>query len=161
MSINHRFIAFIFLFLSGILIFWFGRLSVQYQLKKQVPPIEFVEEINPKIPLVEIMKLEGKILKGKINKSEIRITNGRTTAVPDQDNNFELKLDDENIVAEQKMPKVVDEGVPSWAKFVASKRGKYFYVIDEKSLKKLKKENHRYFSTEEAAMRAGYQKRTR
>jgi hypothetical protein len=159
MQINVRIINIILLASAGVLLFWFGRLSLQYELAKQVPPIRVVPEINQKVPLVEITAIENAMLKGNVNKNGIRIKAGDAVAVLEEDLTFQLDIRSLGFTA-RKQPEDPAK-VPEWAKFVASKRGKYFYVLDSRSAKNLSVENRVFFATEEEAKKAGYEKRER
>jgi len=159
MNINaqhHRAILFA---LTAVLIFWAGRLSIQYQIHASLPPVQLVPEINEKIPMVEITDIQqGKIF-GLVNKPEIRLKSGDAFAVPDANQEFILDIQHLGFLGE-KVPVVIHQ-VPEWARFVASKSGKYFYELDEPSAKNLSVENRVYFASEEEGMKAGFAKRSR
>jgi len=159
MPVKAQYHTYIVLFLAACLIFWFGRLSVQYQLKIQAAPVQTVSEINPKIPLVEIKDIKNAKVIGTVNQSEIRIKSGERIAVPDQENNFTLDVQHLGYLG-QKVP-VIEVSIPEWANYVASKNGKYFYELDDKSAKNLSIPNRVYFATVEDASEAGYQQRLR
>lgn len=156
---RHTFRQLITLFLSLVFSFWFGRLSVQYQIQGDLPPLQTVSEINPKIPLVTIEEIRGGKLLGNVNRSEMRIVSNGKVAVPDEDLHFELDLQHLGFLGERRQ--VIVHHVPEWAHFVASKNGKYFYEVNEKSGKNLSVPTRLYFATEEAAEKAGYVKRIR
>lgn len=143
----------------AILIFWFGRLSLQYQINKNVPPVQPVAEINQKIPMVEITGIQNGKVFGTVNKPEMRVKSGNSVAVPDAENQFQLDIQHLGFVGDRRP--VVVHHIPEWALFVASKNGKYFYEFDEGSAKNLSVENRVYFATEADALKAGYAKRQR
>lgn len=159
MQINARIINVILLSSTGVLLFWAGRLSLQYQLSKQLPPIRVIPEINPKVPVVEIQEIKDATISGKVNTEKIRFKAGDSVAVPGEDKTFQLDIRPLGFVA-KKQPEDPAK-IPEWAKFVASKRGKYFYALDSRSAKNLSVQNRVFFATEEEAMNAGYEKRER
>lgn len=159
MKINARHHTLVLLVLSAGLIFWFGRLSAQYQMHRAAPPLQSVGDINPKIPMVEITDIRDAQILGSVNKPEIRIKSGEQVAVPDEDLQFSLGIEHLGYIG-PKRP-VVQVTIPEWANFVASKNGKYFYDIDEQAAKQLSPENYVFFKSEEEAMKAGYSKRTK
>ncbi|MDF2378996.1 MAG: hypothetical protein P1V18_02105 [Candidatus Gracilibacteria bacterium] len=137
----------------AVLLVWFGRLSVQFELHSQLPPLQMIEEVNQKIPQVVIQDIqEGRVI-GSVNNSEIRIVSGEQVAVPEDDLSFLLNIEHLGYIGPKRQ--IITKEVPEWARFVASKNGKYFYEIDEKSLKKLSVANQIYFATEEDAVAAG------
>ena len=139
------------------LTFWFGRLSVQYQMHRNLPPMQIVEELNPKVPMIHITEISGAKIIGTVNKSEIRIASGDEVAVPFADLSFELDIQHLGFVGPRRP--IIKHKIPEGARFVASKKGKYFYELDEKSAKRLSPANRKYFETEEEARKAGYKKR--
>lgn len=153
MKINARHYQILFTIGLSVLIFWFGRLSVQYQLHKNLPPIQITDEENPKIPQVIIQDIQDARVLGTVNKSEIRIVSGDEVAIPDQDLDFSLNIEHLGYIGPKR--KIITKEVPEWAKFVASKSGKYYYPLDERSLKKLSVKNQVYFATMEEAEAAG------
>ncbi len=74
-------------------------------------------------------------------------------AVPSEDMAFELDVTHLGYLGE-KRPKITIE-VPEWAQFIASKSGKYYYLLTEKQAKKLSAANHLYFATKEEAEASG------
>ncbi len=159
MKINDRLYHFVLVALGAIFFFLSGRLSVQVEISSKVPPIHVVNDVNPKVPLVEITDVKnGKIL-GTVNRPEIRLSSGPSVAVPDEKKHFELSIEHLGFIG-SKQPK--DKAlVPTWAKFVASKKGKYFYDLSGKSAKNLSPENKVFFATEQEAKEAGYAKRSK
>lgn len=149
----------IILLLIIALIFWLGRLSVQYQIHSELTPIQTISEINPKIPMIEIVDIQDAKIIGSVNKPEIRIKSGEQVAVPDADNNFELDIQHLGFIGARRP--VIKVKVPDWARYVASKKGKYFYELDEKSAKNLSVANMIFFASEEDATKAGYLERNR
>ena len=159
MELKAQYHIYIIFFLTLCLVFWFGRLSVQYQLKIQTPPVQTVSEINPKIPLIEIKDIQNAKVIGSVSQPEIRIKSGEQIAVPDQENNFTLDVQHLGYLG-QKVP-VIEVSIPEWANYVASKAGKYYYELDDKSAKNLSIPNRVYFATVEEAGEAGYERRNR
>jgi hypothetical protein len=159
MKINAQHHKLLLLILTGVLVFWFGRLSIQYEISKTVPPVQIVTEVNQKIPMIEIIDIQNAKIVGSVNKSEIRIRSGESVAVPNDEYQFELDIQHLGYIGD-KRPVVVHQ-VPEWAQFVASKSGKYFYELDEKSAKNLSVENRVYFATQEEAVKAGFARRSR
>lgn len=159
MKINVQHHTLILLVLSAGLIFWLGRLSVQYQLHRETPPIQSIEEINPKIPMVEIIDIRDAQVLGSVNTPEMRIKSGEQVAVPDKDLLFSLNIEHLGYIG-PKRP-IVKVTIPEWANFVASKSGKYFYEIDEQAAKQLSPENYVFFKNEEEAIAAGYMRRNK
>lgn len=159
MNINAQHHRLIILLLTGVLIFWFGRLSIQYEMSKNIPPLQIVSEINPKIPMVTITDINDGKVTGTVNKPEIRIKSGESVAVPDEFNEFELDIQHLGYIGEKRQ--IIKITVPDWAKFVASKNGKYYYELDEASAKNLSVETRVYFANEAAAIEEGYLKRER
>lgn len=157
MKINAHHHTLMLLVLSAGLIFWFGRLSVQYQIQRATPPVQSIEEINPKIPLIEITDIRDTQVFGLVNKPEIRIKSGEQVAVPDDDLQFSLNIEHLGYIG-PKRP-IVKVTIPEWANFVASKSGKYFYEIDEQAAKQLSPENYVFFKNEEEAIASGYKRR--
>jgi len=149
----------IILLVSGVILFSLGRLSVQYEIHRELDPVQVVEEINPKIPQIVINEIKDAKIIGSVNASEIRIKSGEQTAVPDEENKFEIDIQHLGYIGPKR--KIVKVTIPEWANFVASKSGKYYYEIDEKSAKKLSLANRVYFKTEEEAEEAGYLRRSR
>ncbi|MDP2691331.1 MAG: hypothetical protein Q8O95_02925 [bacterium] len=144
---------------SAGVVFWLGRLSVQYQLTAQVPPIQTVADINPKVPLVNITSIEDALVHGTVNNRRIRITSGDQVAVPDTGNQFQLNIEHLGYLGEKRPIEI--HQVPEWAQFVASKNGKYAYEIDDRSAKQLTVMNRVYFYTQQEAVEAGYEIRVR
>jgi len=159
MKINDQHHKRFLLVLTGVLVFWLGRLSVQYQIHQDLSPVQIVPEINPKIPMIEIMDIANGQIIGMVNTSEIRIKSGESVAVPDDNNEFVLNIQHLGFLGER-VP-ILKHQIPEWAQFVASKNGKYFYELDEGSAKNLSVENRVYFASEEEAVGAGYAKRSR
>jgi hypothetical protein len=159
MNINAQHHKAIFLVLTGVLIFWIGRLTVQYEIHKELPPVQEIPEMNEKIPMVDITDIRGAQIFGTVNKTEIRLKSGESVAVPDENNEFVLDIQHLGYLGEKKP--VILHQMPEWAQFVASKSGKYFYELDEPTAKNLSVENRLYFANEEEAMKEGFQKRSR
>lgn len=142
-----------------VLFFWLGRLTVLYEEQASAPLISTVGELNQKIPQVEILDIQNAKVVGTVNTPEIRLKSGDQLAVPEDDLTFSLDVQHLGYVGEKRP--VVKKVLPEWARFVASKSGKYYYEIDEKSLKQLSVENQVYFATAEEAIKAGYQLRSK
>ncbi|MDP3975565.1 MAG: hypothetical protein Q8P95_01490 [bacterium] len=159
MTITKGHHSLIIIALLGLLIFWFGRLSVQYQIHAQLEPVQVIAEINPKVPQVSITDIQGAKVYGQVNDPQIRLKSGDQLAVPDNNLKFELDIQHLGYVGDKR--EVIKHTPPAWAQFVASKNGKYFYEVDEKSGKNLSIPTRVYFRTEEEALSAGYQKRKR
>jgi len=157
MNINPRYQTIILVVLSAGLVFWLGRLSLQYELSLHMPDIHQIGEINEKIPMVDITDIKDGKLLGTVNQPDIRLKSGSEVAVPDQDKHFELNISNLGFAAKPD-PRLK---VPADAKFVASKTGKYFYALDEATAKRLNPLTRVFFTTEEEAVEAGYQKRTK
>jgi len=158
-KINDRWYRFILLVLGAFFFFLSGRLSVQVELNAKVLPIRVVDEVNPKVPLVEITDIKDAKIIGTVNRAEIRISSGPHVAIPDEKKHFELPIEHLGFMS-RKQPKDKAQ-VPSWAKFVASKKGKYFYDLSGKAAKNLSSSNKLFFATEKEAKEAGYLKRSR
>ncbi|MGE3279358.1 MAG: hypothetical protein AB7J40_06335 [Candidatus Altimarinota bacterium] len=159
MKINDQHHKRILLVLTAVLVFWLGRLSIHYEVHRELPPVQTVPEINEKIPMIEILDISNGQITGAVNKSEIRIKSGDSVAVPDENNQFILSIQHLGFLGER-VP-IVKHQIPEWAQFVASKNGKYFYGLDESSAKNLSVENRVYFANQQDAENSGYQKRTR
>lgn len=157
MNINAHYHRILIALLSLGLFFWCGRLSLQYQLSQNVSELHEVGEINTKVPVVTIKDIqEGKII-GVVNDPGIRIKSGTEVAVPDNRNRFTLNVGHLGYVG-KKDPTLK---VPTDAQFVASKNGKYFYALDEATAKRLSPLTRVFFSTEEEAQAAGFEKRSK
>ena len=150
---------FLFFVVSAALLIFLGRLSVQYQLDARLAPIQTIPEVNPLVPLIEIEQIKDARIIGKVNKPEIRITSGDQVAIPDEFHHFELDIQHLGYIGPQR-PLILHE-IPQWAAFVASKKGKYYYSLDEKSAKNLSVPSRVYFATQGDAEKAGYLMRER
>lgn len=159
MKINAQHQRFMLILALMLATFWMGRLSIQYEMVRQLPAVQAIDEINPTIPLVEITSIENAQLSGRVNQDHVRITSGEQVAVAQDDLSFTLDIQHLGYLG-PKRP-VIEHVVPEWAQFVASKKGKYYYEIDEKQAKRLSVPNRLYFESEEEAEGAGYNKRRR
>lgn len=142
------------IFCSGILVFFLGRLSLQYQITVDLPPVQSVSEVNPGIPLVTIHAIEDGVVYGAVNRSEIRIISEEQVATVESDMKFSLNI--EHLGYLGKKAPVIEHHIAEWAQFVASRNGKYFYALDEKQAKRLSVPNRVYFPSVEEATAAGY-----
>jgi hypothetical protein len=136
----------------SLLLFWLGRLSLQYQLQQE-SPITQIKNVNPGIPLVNIMNIEGETLIGYASEPKTRIKSGKELAVPDEDGRFELNLKHLGYLPRTD---VIIHHIPEGAKYVASKNGKNFYEITSGSGKRISVANRVYFNTLSEAKAAGY-----
>jgi hypothetical protein len=136
----------------GILVFWSGRLSVQYQIQQE-KPITQVTELNPGIPLVNIMDVNGDTMVGYATDPKTRIKSGEELAVPDKDGRFELSLKHLGFLPRTD---VIVHSIPEGAKYVASKNGKNFYEVESGSGKRISVGNRVYFKTQQEGVDAGY-----
>ena len=142
-----------------VLVFWSGRLSLQYQLAREIPPVQTVSELNTTVPLLTIVDIEQGTLLATSNDPRLRLVSGDQIVLPDENLELELNLQHLGYLGDRRP--VVDHVIPEWANFVASKSGKYFYEIDEKSGRNLSPANRRYFATAEDAKNAGFLERSR
>lgn len=142
-----------------LLIFWSGRLSVQYQLHRRLPPIQPVGEVNEHVSTLTVVDIEQGTLIASTNDPQLRLISGEHTLLPDENLEFELELTHLGYLGDRRP--IVKHEIPEWANFVASKSGKYFYEIDEKSAKRLSPANRNYFATAEDAKNAGFLERSR
>jgi|CXWL01.1.fsa_nt_gi hypothetical protein len=156
MKINAQCHRILICILSLGLAFWFGRLTLQYQISLKVPELQQLGELNTKIPIVTITDIDNGRLLGTVNTLKIRLKSGSEVAVPDPDQHFELNIKDLGFAA-QPDPRLK---VPERAKFVASKNGKYFYELDEATAKRLSPLTRVFFTTEKEAQAAGYKRRS-
>lgn len=130
-----------------------GRLSVQYQIRN-IEPIIPVADINPKVPLINVLALWGNKLIGYSSDPSVRLKSGDAVAVPDLEGRFELDVTALGFLPPQRPVIVVQ--VPDWAVYVASKNGKNFYPVESPSGKRLAVETRVYFRTKEEALAAGF-----
>ena len=160
MKINDRVFFALVLTIFSFLVFFSGRLSLQYALHERSPPIITIPEINQKVPIVEITGFRSGYLFGKVSVRDMRLKTPEQISVPNEQLEFSLNMS-EFLPKEQQLVRSMVTGAPEDAKFVASKIGKYYYEIDSTSAKRLSLKNRRYFSTEEEAKKAGFQKKNR
>lgn len=141
----------------ALLLFFAGRVSVLWQQYEKPEPLKRVEEINRPVPLIQIDEIKDGKLVGIVNDPRIRIRSGKNIAFLDEEKKFEIDITHLGISGSAEEKGKVPEG----AKFVASKKGKYFYVLDSASAKRLSPKNLLFFTTKEEAVKAGYKERGR
>lgn len=153
-AVHHQRIGILF---AALLIFFLGRLSVLYERAGEITPLQTINEINPGIPMVRITNIQDAQIMGSVSQANIRITSGAQVAVPEEDLNFRLDIQHLGYIGPKR--KIIEHVVPEWAQFVASKKGKYYYEMNEKQAKRLSVPNRMYFGSEEEAKNAGYLRR--
>lgn len=137
--------------------FTLGRLSWQYQEHLSTPPVQQINEINHRLPVLEIIDIKEAQVIGTSSTQDVRIVSGERVVLPDEEGNFTLDITHLGYIG-PKRP-VIEHKVPEWAQYVASKSGKYFYTLDEKQAKRLSVPNRIYFKSVEEALEAGYRER--
>ncbi len=137
-----------------LLSFYFGRLSLQYQIHAKLAPVHQVEEINKQVPIFEILQIKDAQVIGSVSFLDSRIISGEEVSVPDDEGKFTLGISHLGYIGPKR--EIIKHEVPDWAQFAASKNGKYFYAIDEKQAKRLSVPNRIYFKSQEEARGAGY-----
>ena len=139
--------------LLAMIIFWMGRLSV-YSSSVSFSPIQEVAEINPKVPIVNILAIQGDQLIGYVSDPKTRIKSwDKSVAVPNHENRFVLDISHFGFLP--RIP-VIEHHVPEWAIYVASRSGKNFYRVDSPSGKRISVPNRVYFKTREEAIQKGF-----
>ncbi len=123
--------------------------------QSQFPKFKWINDINPNISTVKLLKIEGNHLKGEIVGQETRIAyhpDKILTLLPGE--TFDIPLSQVQLDSYYQSNKI-----PENALFVASKKGKYYYSVFDSSAYRIKNENRVYFSEESEAEKRGYLKR--
>lgn len=136
-------IIFLSLFL-GILI---GILISQINNYKNRSDINIQNIEENKIPVLIFEKIENGILFGEIKNQESRIIIKNETNIINGKFNFSV---------EEILPNLKTLPAPQNTKFVASKRGKYFYPLDSPRAFLIAIKNRIFFKTKEEANKNGY-----
>lgn len=108
------------------------------------------EERRPPIPTVSIAGIRDGNIRGSI-RGDARLFFGETPVLPDHEGAFAVP-------AAPFLTDHVTVAVPQGMRFVASRRGTYYYPADSGGGARLSPENRVYFETAEDAEGAGFRK---
>ncbi|MBU0458080.1 hypothetical protein KJ652_06815 [Patescibacteria group bacterium] len=114
-------------------------------------PIRLIENDNNHIGVVELEGIFDGDLKGSIT-GDTRVFLGENQIIPNTEGEFKVRADDLFI-------NYIQIKVPEGMKFVASKRGKYYYSVTSSAGEGITPGNRVYFSDAEEAKDAGYLKK--
>ena len=85
-------IAFI---ISITISFFFGYFSFRYEkVQAEKTPIEFIPEINQKVPTIDLDDISNGTVYGQIGEKKIRVRFKDSTIIPDEEGNFEIEIVD-------------------------------------------------------------------
>jgi len=119
------------------------------------PEIQWVRDVNPGISTIKMLKIEGGRLKGEIAGQKTRIAYHPDKILTLQPGEaFDIPLN--QVLLSQYYS---GRQIPENALFVASKKGKYYYSVFDSQAYHIKEENRLYFSEENEAQKAGFQKK--
>ena len=122
--------------------------------KKYFPDIQKVEDVNPGITTVHLIKVQNGILEGKIMGRKGRIVYRPEDILElDKGDDFSIPLNDIQMIDNF----YVSENLPDNTLFIASKNGKYYYSILDKQAFSITPKNRLYFNSSQEAEKAGYQ----
>lgn len=123
--------------------------------QKQFPEIKTVNEINPGITTIKFLEVKNGKLFGKIDGNKGRLAYSATHILEmDVGEEFEILLSDISLKSYYQA-----ENIPENAFFLASRKGKYYYSVFDKSAYRIKQENRIYFETEKEAEEIGFLKK--
>ena len=149
----HNLTLIIFILLIGISIGY----SIGYFRAKQnqFPQIKIIEDINNKISTIKLLEVKNGEIKGEISGAKARIAFSA-------DNIIDL-LPGESFEIPLKKIKLSyfyqARNLPKNILFIASKKGKYYYSVFNKSAFNITGKNRVYFKSDEEALKAGYIKK--
>lgn len=119
------------------------------------PEIQFTTDINEKISVLKLMEVSNGSLTGELTGSSIRIAyNNENTISINDGNTFEIPLNEIHLKAYYQAKEI-----PENTLFIASKSGKYYYSVFNKSAFNIVPKNRIYFSNESEAQKMGYLKK--
>ncbi len=155
-----RRIFFINLTVSITLIFTVGALC-GYALgffrasRNNFPEIKKVSEVNSGISTIKLMSSAGGKLTGTVSGRPARLAYSADHIIDVQaDESFEIPLSSINLANYYKA-----SALPTDAKYIASRTGKYYYSVFDKRALNLSEKNRLYFSSESEAENMGYVKK--
>lgn len=123
--------------------------------KKQFPAIKTVTEINPGITTIKFLKVENGKLFGKIDGNKGRLVYSATHILEvGKGEEFTIPLGDISLQSYYRA-----QNIPENVLFMASRKGKYYYSVFDKSAYRIKSENRIYFESETEAEEMGFLKR--
>ncbi len=113
-----------------------------------------ISEISP--PVVTLFQIENGVLKGEVEHGDLRIFVGEEkkeikiiTSSPEKPRNFSLNI-------QKILPMLKRIPAPEGSQFVASKRGKKYYALDNPRAFLVSSKNRIFFTSKEAAEKNGY-----
>jgi hypothetical protein len=116
------------------------------------PEIKQVEDLNPGIPTVKLLKNEGGIISGRVDGAAARLAYsqehiddlqpGETFEIPA----YQITLGSFYAAAD----------LPEDAQYIASSQGKYFYHILDPKAFKITPKNRLYFTEADQALKKGF-----
>lgn len=119
-----------------------------FQGMDQIEPIRLVSDTRPLVPTVVVEGIRNGRLVG-IVRGEARLILGDTVIIPNGSGAF-------GVPATELLVNQVAVSVPVGMRFVASRRGKYYYLVTSSAGARLTPENRVYFPDEASAEAAGY-----
>lgn len=122
----------------------------------QFPEFKLAEQdINEMTPTLKLLEVKGGKLKAELRGKPFRLIHSIDHIKEIQpDETFEIPLNQINLAHYYQT-----QNIPENALFIASKTGKYYYSVFNKSSFNLNAKNRIYFSSEEEARQAGYIKK--
>ncbi len=127
-------------------------LGYQEAKKANFPLFETVGEINPKISLVKLLKIENNQLIGAVEGQKTRLAYNPEKIIDLKPNEtFKIPLNEINLSSYDQVSEL-----PEGTQYISSRSGKYFYhILDPRALR-ITPKNRLYFKTKEAASNEGY-----
>lgn len=113
-------------------------------------PLTVRQSSGTLVATVSLEGIENGMLRGVIHGGA-RFVVGSTIVVPDGSGAF-------RVPAQTTLKNIVHVSVPDSARFVASKRGKKYYPVNDPAAAKLSAANRVFFLTTEEAEKAGYRR---
>jgi hypothetical protein len=119
---------------------------------KEFPEIKMVGDINPGVTTVQLIEVKDGKLFGKVTGREGRIAySPEHILTVDKNQTFEVPIKDISLKDYYAL-----ENLPEGTLFVASKKGKYYYSVLQKSAFRISPENMLYFKSKEDAENSNF-----
>lgn len=123
--------------------------------RNNFPQTQFINEINEGVVTIKLMEVKNGKIYGEIEGKKGRIAYNSNNIITIQEGeSFEIPINEINLKNYYQA-----KNLPEKAQFIASKQGKYYYSIFDKSALNIIEKNRIYFSSESEAEKMGYFKK--